>query len=153
MDTDATIKKGVMASFITVLSFLYNSFGVLFVILLVLMVIDYISGFASAWVRKEHKSRVGIVGILKKIGYVALVVTAALFDLAIPHVANQIGTTLPFSSIFGTIVTCWLISNEALSITENLGEIGVPTPKFLKVALEKFRVLLENIGNKKNGEK
>jgi phage-related holin len=77
------------------------------------------------------------------------VVTALLFDLLSLQAAEQLGVTIPINALFGTVVMCWLISNEGLSITENLSEIGVPAPKFLKVALEGLREFFERMTQKK----
>ena len=52
---------------------------------------------------------------------------------------------LPFKGTFGIATTIWLIGNEGISITENLGVIGVPLPPFLTQAFRK----LKNKDNKK----
>ena len=41
--------------------------------------------------------------------------------------------------ILQTTTTWFLIANEGISITENLGEIGVPIPKGLLEALDKLK--------------
>lgn len=64
--------------------------------------------------------------------------------------ANQLGVTIPITGFFGTIVICWLISNEGLSIVENLGEIGVPAPKFITQILEGLREFFEKFTQKKD---
>ena len=148
--TEVATKKGILASIMTVISFLYQSFGVLAVVLGLLMVMDYITGFVSAVKRGEQKSRIGIWGIVKKFGQATLVVVAYCFDFLSIYAADQLGATMPISGLFGTIVTCWLISNESLSIVENLGELGAPTPKFIRVALERVRDWFEKRAEEKN---
>jgi phage-related holin len=44
---------------------------------------------------------------------------------------------------FGTLVTVWLILNEVVSILENLSEVGVPLPSFLKKITEKLKKTAE----------
>lgn len=142
---DVAVKKGVATSFIVVISFIYDSLGILFIILTALMAIDYVTGLTSAWIKKSQSSKRGIIGIVKKVSYMLLVVTALLFDLAVLHMAANIDVTMPFNSVFGTTVICWLISNESLSIIENLDKIGVPIPKFLNQSFEKFKIFIENL--------
>jgi len=45
---------------------------------------------------------------------------------------QQFGIALPFSFLIACVVAVWIICNEFLSILENLTEIGVPMPSFLK---------------------
>ena len=47
------------------------------IILVAVMVLDYITGMAKAWQAGELSSRVGIGGILKKVGYLVIVAVAA----------------------------------------------------------------------------
>ena len=49
-------------------------------VLVVVMLLDYATGMAKAWNAGELSSRVGLRGILKKVGYVATVGVAAVVD-------------------------------------------------------------------------
>ena len=60
-----TIKIFLAAFGAALWSYFQNIFAPL-VILIVVMVVDYISGVAAAWVRHELSSRVGLIGIVKK---------------------------------------------------------------------------------------
>ena len=50
------------------------------IILVAVMVLDYITGMAKAWQAGELSSRVGIGGILKKVGYLVIVAVACVLD-------------------------------------------------------------------------
>lgn len=52
---------------------------------------------------------------------------------------------------FGLLVTVWLILNEILSILENLDEIGVPVPGFIKKFAGHLKTSVEKKGEEKNG--
>ena len=110
------------------------------IILAVVMIIDYITGMASAWVNKVLSSRAGIVGIIKKVSYLFAVIVAAALDYIIHSATAKAGIKI------GLVVTIWLILNECLSILENLTEIGVPLPAFLKKAVEKLKKTAERKG-------
>ena len=49
-------------------------------VLLVVMALDYITGMAKAWHAGELSSRVGLWGILKKVGYLVIVGVACVVD-------------------------------------------------------------------------
>jgi len=113
------------------------------IILVVVMVIDYISGVAAAWINHELSSRTGLVGIIKKLSYLALVVVGCSID----YLINLLGAHLTGAEIsikaIGLVVTCWLIINELISILENVSRQGGPVPPFLAGLLKHLRETAE----------
>ena len=116
------------------------------VILVLVMVADYVSGMARSWVKNELSSRVGIVGIVKKVCYAFAVAVAIVADWIIQAAAAQMGLDLGTMYFFALIVTVWLIINECISILENISEIGVPLPPFLLALMEKLKKTAEDRG-------
>lgn len=100
-------------------------------VLLLAMIIDYITGMTAAWHRSELSSKKGVFGITKKVSYLALVCVGMGADWLIYSGLQYMGISLEYTLLFGVVVTIWLIINELTSILENLGQIGVPLPKFL----------------------
>ena len=106
------------------------------VILLICMAVDYLTGMIRAMVFKKNKhggesaleSRAGFKGILKKMVMLAICCVSAFFDWL-----------LGIHVIYYT-VTIGFIINEAVSIIENAGIIGIPIPEKLAQAI---RVLKE----------
>lgn len=96
------------------------------------MLIDYITGWILAVVfKKSHKtatggysSAIGLKGLCKKIMILLLVVVANLLD-------KQTG-----ANYFRDGVCVAFMLNEAMSIVENAGLMGIPIPKPLKKALD-----------------
>ena len=60
------------------------------IILALVMLIDYISGMVSAWVRSELSSRVGVIGIVKKVAYLLAVAVAIVADWAVQTAATEL---------------------------------------------------------------
>ena len=113
------------------------------IILIVVMTVDYISGVAAAWVRHELSSRVGLIGIVKKLSYLALVVAGCSIDYLVSILGEQLtGTEISIKAI-GLVVTCWLIINELISILENVARQGGPVPPFLAALLRHLRETTE----------
>ena len=126
-----------------ILAWLSLRLGVLFLplaILMILMVVDYISGMlASKKEAIEHpddpaygwSSRKGILGILKKVGYMVIIAAAVCLDQIILRSLSGAGVELPTEAVFGLIVTVWFVLNELLSVIENAGRMGAPVPPWL----------------------
>lgn len=112
-------------------------------ILVLVMVVDYISGVAAAWVKKQVSSRVGILGIIKKISYLALVVVGCVIDYLISWLGSSMsGAEISIKAI-GLVVICWLIINELISILENVARQGGPVLPFLKPLLSHLKQTTE----------
>lgn len=115
-------------------------------LLIVMMTVDYISGISAAYIKGELSSRTGLKGIVKKLGYIGVVIVAAVMDWVIYSGLRGVGIGIEMSYYLGLIVTIWLIINECISVLENLGEIGVPLPPFLMKAINKLKKHLEDKG-------
>ncbi len=123
--------QAIFAAAIGALAAYFNVLLIPLIVLLVVMLIDYITGMAGAAYSGKLNSRVGVVGILKKAGYIALVAVGIVADYLISNALLKIGIDLKINYCFGMIITIWLIINELISILENLGELDVPLPTFL----------------------
>lgn len=73
-------------------------------VLLVVMVLDYITGMAKAWHAGELSSRVGLWGILKKVGYLVIVGVACVVDWLLRYGADSLGWSWPVDFLFASIV-------------------------------------------------
>lgn len=120
-----------VAAAIGALAAYFNVLLIPLIVLAIVMLIDYVTGMASAAYSGKISSRVGIMGILKKAGYFALVAVGMVADYLISSALVKIGIDLKITYCFGMIITIWLIINELISILENLGELNVPLPSFL----------------------
>ena len=97
--------------------------------LLVMMVLDFISGWMVALRTGKASSETSRAGILQKMGYFLAIGLAYLVDV----VLNQ-DTLLAFP-----IVTLFLFFTESISVVEHLGFLGVPLPRWLGSRLIKLR--------------
>ena len=91
----------------------------------VIMAVDYLTGFLKALINKNVVSSKLREGLIKKSGECLIIVMFVFLQYAI-GIPKEI--TLAVASYIGVM--------EMISICENLGEIGVPIPKFLKDRLE-----------------
>ena len=103
--------------------FVYSGDMNLITILFILMIIDIITGIGKAVKNKNLWSRKSLLGFARKIFIFLIITVANLLDL--------------FMNLNGALVLAtvtFYILNEVLSITENVGQLGVPLPdKLLEV--------------------
>lgn len=123
------IFKAVMAAICTACSFLFGSADGMIIALIVLIILDYISGVMAAIVEHNLNSEVGAKGIAKKVLMLLIVAVANVVDV------NVIGD----GSVLRTVVVIFYIANECISLIENAGRLGVPVPKKLLDVLEQLR--------------
>lgn len=118
-----------------VVSTLFNSLGILAVPVFILVgcnLIDYITGLFAAKYREEAvNSYKGMKGIIKKVCQWLLIVVGAMIDYLLQYAAEYMGLGFQIPFIVATVVAVWLITNEMISILENMVDIGTPIPAFL----------------------
>ncbi|MBA4495090.1 holin family protein [Paenactinomyces guangxiensis] len=109
-------------------SFLWGGFPMLLKFLLILMVIDYLSGLLAGWVGGKLSSKTGREGIARKVLMPVLVAVAHFVDVIL-------GT----GTVFRDGMTIFYLVNEILSIVENVGRAGLPVPEKFKQAIHILR--------------
>ena len=119
------IIDSIVAVTATTFIYLIGGLDIALVCLLIAIVLDYISGIIKAYVAKELSSKIGLKGILKKVGILLIVMLSVLVD----RVTGETGAVR-------TLVIYYFVANEGLSILENLGQAGVPIPESIKKALK-----------------
>lgn len=140
--------QAVLTAAVTAFAVYFNALAVPLIVLLVMMIIDYISGMSAAWREGTLSSKKGVDGIIKKVGYMALVAVAMGVDYLIFTGFAAVNVSVGFEMLFGILVAVWLIINEMISILENLSRLGVPIPKFLTKAVKKLKITAEASGEK-----
>lgn len=121
------IIKVAAAAIGAVVGYLFGGWSVLIQLLLILVVVDWLTGWAAAWVRGELRSRVGFMGISRKVVIFAII--------AIAHVIDQVLGDVHYIQ---DAVVFFYIANELLSVIENAGKMGVPMPDILRNAVRIF---------------
>ena len=111
------------------------------------MLADYATGMTRAWITRTMSSRIGVMGIIKKLAYLFAVAVAIVVDWVIQTAGQRAGLDLGGFYIFGLLVTIWLILNECISILENISDIGVPLPGFLVAMINKLKKTTEAKGD------
>lgn len=113
--------------------FLGGKDGLLYA-LLVLVILDYVTGVLNAIDQKRLSSSVGYKGIARKVLIFVLVGTANVVDVYILGKAGVLRATVIF----------FYISNEGISILENASYLGLPVPQKFQSVLKQLHQKEEN---------
>ncbi len=119
----------VVASVATILCSSLGGWDAALKVLVVLMVIDYVTGFLGAIKNKQVNSEIMFWGGIRKGLILAVVVVAVLLD-------EMVGNQEP---ILRTLAIYFYVAREGISVTENLGILGVPLPPSISRVLTQLQ--------------
>lgn len=111
-----------------ILAYIFGAPDAWMIGLVILVVIDYVTGLIKAYISGELSSKIGFKGILKKLMYFAIVAVAVLID-------NLTGA----EGVLRVACIGFLIANEGVSILENCAAAGLPVPQALVKVLGKLK--------------
>ena len=112
----------------TIFIYLMGGIDVALQSLIIVIIIDYLTGIASAIYNKELSSKIGFKGILKKFSYLCVVALSVVIDKLLGQ-----------SGLIRTLVIYFFVANDGLSIVENMAEMNIKLPKKLIDALEQIK--------------
>lgn len=108
--------------------FLMGGVDKLVLCLLIFVILDYVSGITASFMEETLSSRKGFWGLARKILIFVFIIVAHWIDVVTGNVDGFIRDA----------VLMILISNEAISIMENMARLGYDIPEPLRKALEKL---------------
>ena len=102
--------------------------------LMILMIVDIVTGFAKAFKNEDLWSKRSFRGIAKKTLIFCIIILANIIDM----ILNLNGALI-------TLTVLYYIANEGVSIVENCAEMGILVPEEIK---NKLKVMNEENKNK-----
>jgi len=135
------IVSGVFSAIGGALAYFYGDLTKLVICLFGFITIDYVSGIICAIAKKELSSRVGFIGLARKCHILVMV-----------GVGNLIDVTLGLEGIAKSLVCCFYICNEGISILENAHSLGLPIPTKLITLLLSVKRGMDGKGDEKDDE-
>ena len=119
--------SNVFSVILTTIVYLLGGVDIAIQSLLIVIVIDYLTGIASAIYNKELSSKTGFKGIIKKFCYLLVVALSVVID-------NLLGQ----SGLIRSLVIYFFVANDGLSIIENMAEMNIKLPQKLIDSLEQI---------------
>ena len=135
----------IISTITAILSAILGDFWFLFVFLLGLNIIDYITGIMKARYLKKESSRRAMKGFIKKFLIWCLVAMGFGLGITFEKIGNVIGINLHIMLAIGWFILAHCIINEFRSILENMVELdkGYLVPKWLIRGLEVANKIIE----------
>ncbi len=142
--------KAAIAAAAGALTGLWGWMGWLVIGWVLAMVVDYITGSASAAKAGAWTSSKAREGIWHKVGMAVVAMVAAGADLLISLVLQQlpiIQLPIPYAGLICPVVLVWYIITELGSITENAVAMGAPVPPWLVKLLAAGKDAVDKAGD------
>lgn len=118
----------ITGGFFAATAFLLGGLDNLIIALTLFMAVDYITGVAAGWGKKETSSKRAFQGLVKKGAMISLVIIAHQLDL----ITGGEGHFMRNAMIF------FLVGTEGISILENMNHLGVKFPAFMTQRFEQM---------------
>ena len=121
------ITTGILAVF----TYLFGTFDILIQGAFMFIVLDFTTGLVKAWHNGEVSSTKSRKGLVKKTMFLSMILIGHWLDKA-SLIPDNTGMS------FRTLVLVFIVANEGISILENISEMGVPIPGFLRKVFERL---------------
>lgn len=124
--------NAIVGTIVMVLTAMLGVYWYIFAGYLLFNVLDWLTGWYKSRKLGKESSRVGLKGILKKLGYWIIILVAFLMPTLFINLGQDLlGINLDFLLLLGWFTLACLLVNEIRSILENLVECGYNVPAFL----------------------
>ena len=120
--------NNIISVILTTFVYLMGGLDIALYSLIIVIVIDYLTGIGSAIYNNELSSKIGFKGIIKKFCYLLIVALSVVID-------NLLGQ----SGLIRSLVIYFFVANDGLSIIENMAKMNVKLPQKLIDALEQIK--------------
>lgn len=105
--------------------------GILALVWVAVMIVDYITGTAAACKCGDWSSAVARQGLWHKAGMIVVIVVGFLADFALAVICEHLPIGITWTSIIFPLVLAWYIVTELGSILENAVKLGANVPGWL----------------------
>lgn len=136
MDEKLFAVKALISATASTLAALLGWKGIMLVVWVGAMLLDYISGTAAACKAKSWCSETARQGLWHKGGMILVVAVAAIADGLIVVIGDHLPLGLSWPGLLLPLVVAWYIITELGSILENAVKMGVKVPSWLEHILK-----------------
>lgn len=116
---------GIISALMNLSMYLFGNVDYLLKAFFSVIVIDFLTGILRTIKRREFSFSVVILGFIKKLGYMAVVITSVIMG-SILNMGNTIRDMVIYTFVF----------NEIISILGNCKELGIIMPSILQKSLD-----------------
>lgn len=139
--------KAAIAAVFTALGAFLGWQGILMIVWVAVMALDYLTGTLAACKASEWSSSVAREGLWHKGGMIAVVVVAMIADWVMVIIAEYIPIGIHWPGIVLPLVLAWYIITELGSILENAVKMGANVPGWLVKLMKAGAGLVNKAGD------
>ena len=136
--------KGAMAAFFTALGAFLGWQGIMALVWVAAMGLDYLTGTMAACKAGQWNSTTAREGLWHKSGMIVVVIAAAIADGTMSVVCENLPLEMFWPVVILPLVLAWYIITELGSILENAVKMGAPVPPWLISLLKAGRKAVDD---------
>ena len=140
--------KLAITAFFTAISAFLGWQGVMALVWVIAMAVDYITGTAAAMKNGEWCSATARQGLWHKGGMLVVVIVAFIADCALSVICEHLPVSITWTSIVLPLVLAWYIVTELGSILENAVKMGAAVPGWLVKLLKISKKAIDDVGER-----
>jgi toxin secretion/phage lysis holin len=145
MENKLLVWKTAIVTFFTALGTALGWKGIMLLVWIGVMLLDYLSGTAAACKKGEWCSAKAREGLWHKAGMILVVLVAGIADIVMAVACAYLNLGLAYTGLVLPLVLAWYIITELGSILENAVKLGVKVPAWLTKMLKSSLASIENI--------
>lgn len=138
--------KAAIAAFFTALGAFLGWQGIMALVWVCCMAIDYLTGTAAACHDGEWSSKTAREGLWHKGGMIVVVAVAAIADGIMAVICANIPIGFEWPVLILPLVLAWYIITELGSILENAVKMGAPVPEWMVKLLKAGIKIVDGAG-------
>ena len=138
--------KAALAAFFTALGAFLGWKGIMALVWVIVMALDYISGTMAACKKGDWCSATARQGLWHKGGMILVVLTAGIADLVMVVICQHMPLGMEWPCVILPLVLAWYIITELGSILENAVKLGANVPGWLVKLLKASAKAVEQMG-------
>ena len=139
--------KAAIAAFFTAVGAFLGWQGIMALVWVCCMAIDYLTGTAAACHAGDWSSKTAREGLWHKGGMIVVVAVAAIADGIMAVICGNIPIGIEWPMLILPLVLAWYIITELGSILENAVKMGAPAPEWLVKLLKASMKAVDAVGN------
>ena len=148
MEDNLMTFKTAITAFFTALGAFLGWQGIMAVVWVCAMALDYITGTAAACYAGEWSSKTAREGLWHKGGMIVVVIVAAIADGIMAVICANIPIVIDWPVLILPLALAWYIITELGSILENAVKMGSPVPEWLVKLMKASLTLVDDAGEK-----
>ena len=147
MEKTLTDLKAAVVATMTFLGAFLGWKGIMALVWVAVMALDYLSGTAAACKQGKWSSAVARSGLWHKLGMILAVCVAVLADIAMELACDHVPIGLVWPGVILPLVLAWYILTELGSILEIAVKMGAKVPKWFTKFLKGFEHFVDAAGD------